>query len=276
MPDPQMIRQYLSSRGAELNDGNIGKATKFFGSNPDLLDRRAMGLPGGLDDNSSVLDAMLDKHIADTAPAGQVEVLPPTKAETQGNARPAPAPSRTAPTVKGPTEVGGTTWQNASENPNLGPLPARDASAGERAATPTTDYSPSTDSPNVDIGGIGEWLKSLLGISATGALAGAGARAAKQGDPQLPNPNNPKQLTYQPKLEDKTTRGNFEATGDEMNVVNARNAASRTGRENQIRAEVADENDAMTRAMEDAARKRKAQQAAEETARAARRATGRK
>jgi hypothetical protein len=264
MPNPDMITQYLASRGAAPSAENASRVRQHYASNPDLLDRRALGLPGGLDDNSAVLDAMLDKHIAESmpAPAGQVTVGEPEKI---GNGGSVPPPDKRGPAVKGPSEVGGTKATGSRQGEyGPGPSPSRQANYGpgaKPAPSGMVDESGMPVSGESETGGIGKFLLSLLGAGSAAGFAGMkpNAAAATPNAPPLPGSVPPGQQ------------------------INATTGAPREPMENmldsnraRLQAEIDAENDAMYRQMEEQARIQRNQRNAEETARAARRATGRR
>lgn len=280
-----MISQYLASRGAAGSADNANRVRSFYASNPDLLDRRAMGLPGGLDDNSAVLDATLDKHIAESMPTA------PAPAPQAGREE-IPPPSRAAPAVRGPKEVGGTATTVAPQydpNQNMGALPPRNASTSR---DPEYGSVQGNDPQASSMGGdIGKWLLGLLG-------AGAGAygisKAGKNGAPSasstgaLPGmtPNAPGGIPMDSAppgvgpnapapygTDTPVTRGNPKGgTAVPVTEGDPDAAAKRALVEQQIQ----EENDAMARKMMDQERVLRSQRNAEETARAARRVTGRR
>jgi hypothetical protein len=262
-----VVQQYLQSRGATPSAENASRVRQHYASNPDLLDRRANGLPGGLDDNSSVLDALLDKHLAESMPT-------PAGTVTVGQPEAIPPPSRTAPMVKGKGEVGGTA-SVATGDPASGNRGGGRQGYGEVApvATPAqtadSQYSPSTD--DVANGGIGEWLKALLGISAAVPAAEniVGRAPAQVGAPPAALPPPQQRITSQ-------VGPNVESVGQEMQTIDQRNQAGKTQQRAQVQESVDAENDAMMRKMEEDARKQRAQRNAQETVNAAKRVTGRR
>lgn len=231
-----MVTRYLQSRGAAPSAENASRVRQHYASNPDLLDRRAMGLPGGLDDNSSVLDALLDKHVAESMPdpvipQGSVEVGQPEKI---------PPPSRTGASVKGPGEVGGTKAGVASRQGNYGP-------GAESALTGMVDESGMPVAGGPEPGNIGKFLLSLLGA---GSVAGGAAmRSGRGAVPQAMPTNSPLPGTVPP-------------TAAAAAPVDATDPATMRAR---MEAEVAAENDAMQRQMEQEALQRKRQQGTQET-----------
>ena len=225
--DDAMIAKLLGTYGAPNTANNAQRARDFFASNPDIAERRAMGVRGaGLDDNSDVFGAQLEKFIAktDLPPRNAAETYSPPAQESnpviaQGTKpKPAGSPSRQG---------------------NYGP-------ATDTATKQGKDYGPGTE------GGKGgdwwPWLLAGLGLTATkqGGVGGAAAPNAPKsglpapvvppeagyvgpmrnvnretdprlagyikgpngeppaaaGDPRLPNPYNRNQVGYEPKLED--------------------------------------------------------------------------
>lgn len=263
MATSDMITQYLASRGAAPSAQNASRVREHYASNPDLLDRRAMGLPGGLDDNSGVLDALLDKHIAESmpqVPQGSVEVGQPEKV---------PPPSRTGAVVKGAGEVGGTNAAKAgaptgaSRQAGYGPGASPSRQAGYDAPPVAKEGSNFTDGvgTGAQVGpmqrsGISEWLMGLLGAgSAAYGLSKLGGKGAPADAPQGPLPGSvpPAATAAAP------------TDGTDPAAMKAR-----------MQAEIDAENDSMARQMEEEARRRRAQSNTEDLGRAARRATGRR
>lgn len=123
--DASTIQRILQAKGGANTPDNIMRIKEFAGANPDVLERYSMGGGRSNQDNSDLLN--LDKQMAaiDGKPQIQSSELPPlptVQASTQPNRRTA-----TAGTPQG-------NWANASENPNLGGVPARNASPGEASA----------------------------------------------------------------------------------------------------------------------------------------------
>lgn len=88
--DDAMIARLLSTyNGAQPTVKNVNAARQFFATNPEIAEKRAMGLRGsGVDDNSDIFGAQLEKFMqaAETEPppgrveVGQPEVVaPPTQ-----------------------------------------------------------------------------------------------------------------------------------------------------------------------------------------------------
>lgn len=244
-----MVTRYLRSRGADaLSAENASRVRQHFASNPDLLDRRAMGLPGGLDDNSSVLDALLDKHIAESmpTPAGSIEVGQPVRADA------APAPSRRGPTTQQP--MAKQTYPVPNEaigNPNNIKVADKGSAPIDGSITSTGTSNQLTGPPvGSQVGptqrsGITELLMGLLG--AGGAAYGLSKMGGKGATPDastapLPGTVPPAAATAAP--------------------VDATDPATMRAR---MQAEIDAENDAMYRQMEQDALQRKRQQGTQET-----------
>lgn len=256
-----MVTRYLQSRGAAPSAANANMVRQHYASNPDLLDRRAMGLPGGLDDNSSVLDALLDKHIAESmpTPADSVEVGQPVRADA------APAPSRRGPTTQQP--MAKQTYPVPNEaigNPNNIKVADQGSAPIDSAITSTGTSNQLTGPPvGSQIGptqrsGITELLLGLLG--AGGAAYGLSKMGGKSATPNASTAPLPG--TVPPA-----------ATAAAAAPVDATDPATMRAR---MQAEIDAENDAMYRQMEQDAVRQRSQRNTEELARAARRATGRR
>lgn len=283
--DEAMIARYLASRGMSMSNDNANRVRAHFGSNPAELDRLAMGLPGGanspMDTRGDTLDQMLDKVIADTAatPAGTVEVGQPQMMSPA--ASPSPAPRNGGGSRAMPSRQGGY---------GPGPSPSRQGDYGsgnrDRGIPVALEHGPEgglgTDVGMLNSGGgggIGEFLLALLGLS---SVAGRNATqtpgAVQGGAAALPGrtDTDQKRLTYEPKIEDKTTRGNYESVGQEMQTIDERNAASKEGRRRELQADIDQENAHQKSLIEQQSKRNKDQKSAEELARAAKRATGRR
>lgn len=265
--DDKMMQALLQSYGAPMNARNANIARNFFASNPDIAERRAMGLRGsGLDDNSDLLDSYLEKMVqADMNPTVQTAPLPPptqTAAPAPVQARVA-APSRSSsvegsPVVRPPA----SSWQGEGDtnNPNPSPSPVATTAGGQGDNyADVVNMSPQGDN--------GDWLLALLGISAAG-----GKGAASNTTPQLSGPGDQKRLTFMPAMKDESQPPITKKVpaGGEMSKTN-QNARTRS-----LQEEI-DLDNRMLKAQMDQIRKRNLdQKAAEDLARAARRATGRR
>lgn len=146
----QMAADLIHSRGLQPTPENMQQVIQFFASNPDQLERNAMGLRNsGIDDNSGALMLQLDKLIAasDRPVSTSAPVAEPTS--TSAPVRRAAPTSATTP----PVQTEGLTY---NPNQNLGPLPPQNV--------PVKD------------GSGGDWilpmLTALLGLSSTRGRAG--------------------------------------------------------------------------------------------------------
>lgn len=288
--DEQMMRQLLQSYGAPMSAKNANIAREFFASNPDIAERRAMGMRGSaLDDNSDLLGAYLNKVIAEsTVPQGRVEVGSPQLADSP----PASVNSAPAGTAR-PSKMDLNNDMTA-----LTPKPSRQGNYGEATTSdkrglvePGSVYGSGSMvgedkswlAKGADASGISEWLLAALGLS---SLAGKGMM---NGQARLPAPNAPdasggdtklltgperKQLGYEPKLEDKS--GPKMPSGapemDNKAVQQTRGKFQDPAEVSRMKAEVEAENRLLMEQM----KKQKDQRAAEELVRAAKRATGRR
>ena len=113
--DDAMIARLLSTYdGAQPTVKNVNAARQFFATNPEIAEKRAMGLRGsGVDDNSDIFGAQLEKFMQSAEaepPAGRVEVGPieqvaaPTQ---QAVPRQAPAQMSNMPAQPGQSRQGG-------------------------------------------------------------------------------------------------------------------------------------------------------------------------
>jgi hypothetical protein len=266
MADPAMVDRYLQSRGAAPSAENANRVRQHFAANPDNLDRRALGLPGGLDDNSGVLDAMLDKLIADTSatPAAPVATAP----QTQGDANPAPAPSRRGP-VASPRQGAYPAPNEAAGTPNNVRAPASNTTVSgmvDESGMPVANVASGGDD-----GGILKWLLPILGISAAVPAAENMRGRMPSGPMSLPtDPNSPLLAPPQQRIGSQVGP-NMESVGSEMETIDQRNQAGRTQQRAQVQQSVDAENDAMLRQMEETERARRKQKGADATVSAAKR-----
>ena len=132
-----MIEQLLNSYGAPMNAQNANRAREFYASNPQAAERRAMGMRGSIaEDNTDLLDSMLEKHIQATALPSPIEqsTMPSTKEVNRIADKYVREPTTTpAPTT---AQRRGVNVQNAQEPP---PPSTRDFQRGSSAAsTPST------------------------------------------------------------------------------------------------------------------------------------------
>jgi ribosomal protein L13E len=130
--DDAMIAKLLQTYGAQPSVKNANAARAFFASNPEIAEKRAMGMRGsGIDDNSDIFGAQLEQFMQEAeaaAPPGRVEVGPIEQVETPA---PAPAPvQRAAPAKMSnmPAQPGQNRQANYGSN---GPI-TREAARGGR------------------------------------------------------------------------------------------------------------------------------------------------
>lgn len=275
---------YLSSRGAPVTPENMNRVREFYASNPDLMERRAVGLPGGLDDNSSVLDAMLDRHIANTSAAPvTVQALPDITPKSE-----VPPPSPRGPTTKQPMAPRGRSGGAVS-------LPVDTASSTgapsvadvvESAAFGVPPQT-SAQGPQGDDGSLMPWLLSLLGLSAnTSRPQDLGPGRVPRGSvTDLPSSDELIEGRVgsgtalpppQGRIESRAPSENLESVGSEIDTVNQRNQTSRNARTQQLQADVDAENDLIMRQMMEREKQLQAQRRAQELVRAGKKAVGRK
>jgi len=303
--DDKMMQQLLQSYNAPMTARNANLAREFFAANPDIAERRAMGMRGSaLDDNSDLLSSYLDKVIAEsTIPQGRVEVGAPRLADSPpattnsapaGTARPSP-PSR--PTKRGAEnlgETGGEPMVSGRDSMKPNPYPT----VRDPRDTATFGVDPQTSAGGSSGGGLSDWLLAALGLS---SLAGKGMM---NGQARLPAPNPPsdtklltgpeqKRLGYEPKLEDQDyarvqgRRDTEYPSGapklDEKAVQRSRGMFQDPAEVERMKAEVEAENRLLmeqAKQLQDQreaeALKLKKQKLAQETARAAKQAVGRR
>lgn len=297
MDNNEMMQAALKSYGAANTPKNLQQMQNFFASNPDALERRAMGVRGGIhEDNSDVLQ--LDKAIGD--------VMNKSDGVTQ---QPLAAPAAVAaPTVTGRPNARAPVSSNPGPQQGYGDTNPATPPITVAAGLPTEAADLSAQGPQ---GGAADWigplLTSLLGVSARprgpAGIAGNGNPRAGVSDTvdlnarglpapntngaigydtrALPAPNGG--ITYAPQgalpppamaLPDRTLKGNVE----DLNVdpINARRDMTKSANERQIQQDVEEENRTMNAMMEAEAARLKNQRSTEELARAAKKAVGRK
>jgi hypothetical protein len=116
--DETMLNALLKTYGAPNTVANANRVREFGAANPEILEKRAMGMRGsGLDDNSDILGAQLDKLMKASDPAldaatdrgtwpgapGTQPTTPAVAAATKPN-----APRRENKTYPNPQEASGT------------------------------------------------------------------------------------------------------------------------------------------------------------------------
>ena len=197
--DTLMLTRLLKTYGAPNTPQNLQAAADFFASNPEIAEKRAMGLRGsGIDDNSDVFRPILDKVMERTDKPDQVaQLIEQNQLPTQSNAptaapRPAASPSRQG---------------------NYGP-------ATDTATKQGKDYGPGTE------GGKGtSWLQELWpAILGATSVAGRKMILDAQGQGKAPTPEvNGRPPMVQPTPEGvyvgPIPRGDVEPSSPYMNEV---------------------------------------------------------
>lgn len=218
--DPATIQRILSRQGAQDTPENVNRIMAAAASDPSILEKYSMGTApaqmsngydvrggGGVGDNSALLKLAIDKsmgmNMPEQAPAPQAMEAPAAP----------PAPVARAPMR--PTGTPGMAPDMNAENQNLGPVPPRSASPGEQSAGQGNDW-------------LLPMLTSILGLRAVAPSSAPPMKAlpraidnngliegANPSQKRLTGPDTaqPKQLTYQPKLENNapsTTRNSPE------------------------------------------------------------------
>lgn len=173
----------LKSYGAPMSAKNANLAREFFAANPELAAHRAMGMRGSIvDDNSDLLNAMLDHTLAqtDAVPPGRVEVGQP-QLSSPPTARPIPrsgGPSSSPASGMGPS----LPMRNPALHDELSGSPA----ARGNNSTSQYDYGiptaaeVSTQGPT---GGLNDYILALLGLSSTAGRAAMSGNTPDQGTP---------------------------------------------------------------------------------------------
>ena len=270
--DEQMLSRLMGTYGAPVNARNANLAREFFAANPDVAERRAMGMRGsGNEDNSDVLGAMLDKFVQDTGPAApqiQQEQLPPL--ETVQNS--------TAPTRKSATAAP----RQASMQPaHLEP------GFQEANAAPQGGGSGSS-------GWMNDLLLTILGASSVaGRTMMGGGNAPQTGNaPQKalpraigndgallenPYPDGQKRLTYTPKLEDNVSDLSRVPTNEPpVAKVEGDKGLTEEARKKQLQAEVDAENQSAASVRDELEKRARDKANTRKLSDAAKRAVGRK
>lgn len=213
--DQATLSALMKSFGAADTPENSNRIRSHYAANPDEAERRLFGggnqgSVGGRDD---LLNAMLDKFVAQTdGPSG---IAPNTEPPPQSlpMVQNANGASRRSATAGAPQRPPVTDWAGMNENPNLGPLPARNASVGEAAAVPN-DGMGLLDLIGLLIGGgatANIFRSPSANAQANGRGAGAGgmnsanrraiAAPVDAANAMIDGPDpNMKRLTYEPKL----------------------------------------------------------------------------
>lgn len=269
--DQQMLTRLLQTYpGAAQSPANMNRAREFFASNPEIAEKRAMGMRGsGLDDNSDVFGPMLDKIVADTAaPTVTQEALPPLPAVANA----------TVPTRRTATAASNKSY----------PAPNEASGAPLQTGGIPGDYNaPGTPAEGGFQMGVADYLKFLLGFGAASAGAGTALAARPPGpggpeatfvgrmqhaadnDPRgaraylpkgasgaLPSGgesfmNDTDTLPGQPKRPSITNRAmdpaNVESIGQETDQINNRNRTTKEARTRAVQADVDSENETIMR-----------------------------
>lgn len=170
--DTATVAALLKSYGAPDTPENANRIRQHYASDPTAADRRLYGAQGQSDESGgsrdAILNAMLDKFIAQTAPAPVAEPPPQQVMPTVQNAS---TPSRKSATAGQPLskDVPGA---SVYDQRNLGPLPPKDS---KPAATSGYEVDPQTSAQSGSVSA-DNWMMDLLapiiGILGAGALAG--------------------------------------------------------------------------------------------------------
>jgi len=206
MDNNQMMLDLLKTYGAAPTPRNIAQAQQFFASNPDQMERRAMGMRGsGVDDNTDLLGPMLDKLMAAIAGPSTPAPAPVQAVQQPPMQQPAPMPQRAAPSAP-PVQTQGLQY---NPNQNLGPLPAKNGAAPMDMGTVEAVSGAQSGMPGGGGSGSKDWLlpmlTALLGASSTAGRAVMGGRGstvpemiAPDGkwtqEPQLPTTQGPREV----------------------------------------------------------------------------------
>lgn len=266
--DDAMIARLLQTYGAPATARNANAAREFFASNPEIAEKRAMGMRGsGLDDNSDIFGAQLDKFMQEAeaaAPPGRVEVGQPEVV----------APPQAAPVQRAaPAKMSNMPAQ---------PGQSRQAGYGEGNPTPITREAARGGSGF----GLDDILLAFLGLSST-----AGRKMMENvnpNDPRLPpqiqgpeklkqltGPDEPKRLTYQPKLEEGGANARA-AEADKTKTITNDPALNEQGKRAQLQAEIDAENAEAKRLQDQIMERQRAQIETKKLSDAAKRAVGRR
>jgi hypothetical protein len=261
MDEPTLAR-LMGTYGAPVNARNANMAREFFAANPDVAERRAMGMRGsGNEDNSDVLGAMLDKFVQDTGPAApqiQQEQLPPL--ETVQNS--------TAPTRKSAT--------------------AAPRQASMQPAHLEPGFQEANAAPQGGGSGSSGWMNDLLlSILGTSSVAGTAAMGGKRAQPRAvgedgkllenPYPDGQKRLTYTPKLEDNVSDLSRVKTNEPPTAqIEGDKGLTEDARKKQLQAEIDAENQSAASVRDEMDKRARDKYNTKKLADAARRATRRK
>lgn len=266
--DDAMIARLLQTYGAQPSARNANAARQFFATNPEIAEKRAMGMRGsGVDDNSDIFGAQLEKFMQAAeaeAPPGRVEVgqpevvaLPATQA--------APTARASAPTSTNMSAQPGASRQ--AEYGSTGPI-TREAARGGKGF------------------GVDDVITALLGLSSTAGRKMMGN--VDPNDPRLPpqlqgpeklaqltGPEEPKRLTYQPKLEEGGANARA-AEADKTKTITSDPALEAQGKKAQLQAEIDAENADAKRLQDQIMERQRGQVETKKLSDAAKRAVGRR
>lgn len=279
--DDAMLTKLMQTYGAPMSAENANAARQFFASNPDVAERRAMGMRGsGIDDNSDVFQPSFNKMV-DKADGISTTQLPPLQqAESQAlkanTPQRAPAPKQfnqpPSPIMQNPNQV------NAPIDSSIGKpgggsdlMPFLMSILGLRAAPNVARPDGlSTGNHYADAQG----RSSPLEAEFAGRMPRRASPRAIGNDGGLIEGANPSQprIGNQPKITSGAPDGNYSSIGKDMETVQNRNSTMRGARDRAVQGEVDDEN----RLIQEQMKKRKAQMDTQELTNAARRAVGRK
>lgn len=277
--DQAQLSAIMKSFGAADTPENSNRIREFYAADPTAADRRQFGARGQSDESGgsrdAILNSVLDKVMAltdKTVPQSIESTTVPVMDTVKNSSVPTRKSATAAPTAA-------PTWANASENPNLGPVPARNASPGEGGAAKGD--------------GLFDWLIPLLiGGAATGsafrsppANANANARGSGAGGMNSANravtgPNqNSLRLTAHPRTAAPAPYGTdleIPKGGDVKGSPAVPVMPQSPQDVERLRAEVEAENASANALKEQMMQQTARQKQTSELAKAARRATGRK
>lgn len=292
MDTNSMIAAALQSYGAANTPKNVAALQQFYATNPDAMERRALGVRGGIhEDNTDVLQ--LEKNIADVmaktdgAPVNaQAVEAPPVAAAVGARAQ---QPQRPAQANPGPQQGYGEAAVPAAQpqgNDWIGPLLT--TLLGARAAV-----RPGVDAPQVQGPTAGapqarqlEYASGDVGTPGTGNPRGGvsdvvdlnarNLEGPRSGAPQSRALPAPTAQIEGPRgqITDGSLKGNVEDL--HVDNVNNRNATTKNARENIMRDDIAEENRTMNATTEAQAKRLADQKRTEELLRKAGKAVGRK
>lgn len=262
--DDAMIARLLQTYGAPATVKNANAARTFFATNPEIAEKRAMGLRGsGLDDNSDIFGAQLEKFMQEAeAPAGRVEVGQPQLAE-QPTPQQRPVTRQAAP----------ATMTNTPAAPGASRQAGYEPPVTRATARPGGGF------------GLDDILTAILGISSVagrrimsgdnnGPLTNVGPNDPRM-PPQLQGPEELKRLTYQPKLEEGGANARA-AEADKAKTITSDPALTEEAKRRQLQAEIDSENADAKRLQDQIMERQRAQVETKKLTDAAKRSVGRR